>query len=30
MLHTSTYLGYDEIAHHSGVRDEDSFNTLKV
>ena len=19
----STYLGYDEIAHHSGVRDED-------
>jgi putative membrane protein len=24
-----TYLGYDEIAHHSGVRDEDSFNALK-
>ncbi len=25
----STYLGYDEIAHHSGVRDEDSWNALK-
>lgn len=24
-----TYLGYDEIAHHSGVRDEDSFQALK-
>ncbi len=24
-----TYLGYDEIAHHSGVRDEDSFYALK-
>ncbi len=24
-----TYLGYDEIAHHSGVRDDDSFNALK-
>lgn len=24
-----TYLGYDEIAHHSGVRDEDSYNALK-
>lgn len=24
-----TYLGYDEIAHHSGVRDQDSFNALK-
>ncbi len=24
-----TYLGYDEIAHHSGVRDEDSFNALR-
>ena len=25
----STYLGYDEIAHHSGVRDEDSWKALK-
>ena len=25
----STYLGYDEIAHHSGVRDEDAFYALK-
>ena len=25
----STYLGYDEIAHHSGIRDEDSFFALK-
>jgi len=25
----STYLGYDEIAHHSGIRDKDSFNALK-
>jgi hypothetical protein len=25
----STYLGYDEIAHHSGVRDNDAFNALK-
>ncbi len=25
----STYLGYDEIAHHSGNRDEDAFNSLK-
>ena len=25
----STYLGYDEIAHHSGVRDKDSFYALK-
>ncbi len=24
-----TYLGYDEIAHHSGVRDKDSFRVLK-
>lgn len=24
-----TYLGYDEIAHHSGVRDNDSFKALK-
>jgi len=23
-----TYLGYDEIAHHSGVRDEDAFHAL--
>ena len=26
----STYLGYDEIAHHSGVRDKDSFYALQV
>ena len=26
----STYLGYDEIAHHSGVRDKDSFYALRV
>ena len=25
----STYLGYDEIAHHSGVRDNDSWYALK-
>jgi putative membrane protein len=25
----STYLGYDEIAHHSGVRDPDAFYALK-
>ena len=25
----STYLGYDEIAHHSGIRDEDSWYALK-
>ena len=25
----STYLGYDEIAHHSGVRDEDVWSALK-
>ena len=25
----STYLGYDEVAHHSGVRDKDSFHALK-
>lgn len=25
----STYLGYDEIAHHSGVRDEDAWFALK-
>ncbi len=25
----STYLGYDEIAHHSGVRDEDSWFALQ-
>ena len=24
-----TYLGYDEIAHHSGVRDEDAFQALR-
>ncbi len=24
-----TYLGYDEIAHHSGIRDEDAFLALK-
>jgi putative membrane protein len=24
-----TYLGYDEIAHHSGIRDDDAFNALK-
>ncbi len=24
-----TYLGYDEIAHHSGTRDEDAFHALK-
>lgn len=26
----ATYLGYDEIAHHSGIRDEDSFRCLKT
>lgn len=25
----ATYLGYDEIAHHSGIRDSDSFRYLK-
>ena len=25
----TTYLAYDEIAHHSGVRDEDSFGALR-
>lgn len=25
----STYLGYDEIAHHSGIRSDDSFYSLK-
>ena len=25
----STYLGYDEIAHHSGIRDDDSWFALK-
>ncbi len=25
----STYLGYDEIAHHSGVRDEDVWHALE-
>lgn len=25
----ATYLGYDEVAHHSGTRDEDSFKVLK-
>ena len=25
----ATYLGYDEIAHHSGIRDRDSFRYLK-
>ena len=25
----STYLGYDEIAHHSGIRDEDAWFALK-
>ena len=25
----STYLGYDEVAHHSGVRDKDAFYALK-
>lgn len=25
----STYLGYDEIAHHSGIRDEDSWYALR-
>ncbi len=25
----STYLGYDEIAHHSGIRDKDSWYALK-
>ncbi len=24
-----TYLGYDEIAHHSGIRDEDAFQALR-
>lgn len=26
----STYLGYDEIAHHSGVEDEDSLYALTL
>lgn len=25
-----TYLGYDEIAHHSGIRDEDAFYALRT
>ena len=25
----ATYMGYDEIAHHSGIRDNDSFQALK-
>lgn len=25
----ATYMGYDEIAHHSGIRDADSFRALK-
>ena len=25
----STYMGYDEIAHHSGIRDKDAFYALK-
>lgn len=25
----ATYMGYDEIAHHSGIRDNDSFHALK-
>ena len=25
----ATYVGYDEIAHHSGTRDNDAFNALK-
>ena len=25
----ATYMGYDEIAHHSGIRDKDSFTALK-
>lgn len=25
----STYMGYDEIAHHSGIRDRDAFRALK-
>ncbi|MCK9152322.1 phage holin family protein [Methanobacterium alcaliphilum] len=25
----STYLGYDEIAHHSGIRDSDAFHALQ-
>ena len=25
----ATYMGYDEIAHHSGIRDNDSFDALK-
>lgn len=25
----ATYMGYDEIAHHSGIRDKDSFYSLK-
>lgn len=26
----STYMGYDEIAHHSGIRDQDVWNVLKM
>ena len=26
----STYLGYDEIAHHSGVEDDDSWYALRL
>ena len=29
MMDYATYLGYDEIAHHSGIRDRDSFRYLK-
>ncbi len=25
----ATYMGYDEIAHHSGIRDDDAFGALK-
>lgn len=25
----ATYMGYDEIAHHSGIRDKDSFHALR-
>lgn len=25
----ATYMGYDEIAHHSGIRDKDSFDALR-
>lgn len=26
----ATYVGYDEVAHHSGIRDEDVWNVLKM